>query len=386
MPDKKVEVVQAQKFKKPGVSILKEILRRIKLNDALIKENNQILHDFLNTFVAKMKEEDELFKFLYRELYFTGSFYSDLRVSMPDEFDINMILKLPFNDSEFEVIHQPQAPSFVKYRLKNHQAALLKHPRLASSLFEDGYLIPESVRKWLQSVVDKALRSYTPPRSCMQVCTKQSGPARTILLKKRNGGQIDVDLVPVVSCSLILPRTYLDGRVEAKVGKTLKAFLVPKPYSSSAKQMPINRQEAKCLWRSHFPDPEEKIIYNVGCVKPIIKLLKLLRDKEDWKILASYYLKTVVMWMVLESNGKQDYWKEDKMEERFLEALQKLDAAVSQRKITYMFNKKYNLLEKLNEQQATNIHNRLAFFIRNIKDDPKRLWSFFKEKPAFLNS
>lgn len=36
-------------------------------------------------------------------------------------------------------------------------------------LFESGYLKPDKVRIWLQSVVDKARLTYKPPRNVVQV-------------------------------------------------------------------------------------------------------------------------------------------------------------------------------------------------------------------------
>ncbi|GFV24597.1 hypothetical protein TNCV_1914581 [Trichonephila clavipes] len=56
-------------------------------------------------------------------------------------------------------------------------------------------------------------------------------------------------------------------------------FLVPKPYSST-KQAPVNNTEISRLWRTHFPDAEEKLIHDIGCVKPVIKLLKELTINE----------------------------------------------------------------------------------------------------------
>ncbi|XP_071040188.1 cyclic GMP-AMP synthase-like receptor isoform X2 [Parasteatoda tepidariorum] len=100
-------VIEAQRFRNPGVSILKEILKNIKLDEDLIRENNAILHEFLRTFIYKLKEVDELFDLLFSEFRYFGSFYSDLRVSTPDEFDINMVFRLPVKDSQFEIVHQP---------------------------------------------------------------------------------------------------------------------------------------------------------------------------------------------------------------------------------------------------------------------------------------
>ncbi|GFV24598.1 hypothetical protein TNCV_1914583 [Trichonephila clavipes] len=60
---------------------------------------------------------------------------------------------------------------------------------------------------------------------------------------------------------------------------SINTFLVPKPYSST-KQAPVNNTEISRLWRTHFPDAEEKLIHDIGCVKPVIKLLKELTINE----------------------------------------------------------------------------------------------------------
>ncbi|XP_071040187.1 cyclic GMP-AMP synthase-like receptor isoform X3 [Parasteatoda tepidariorum] len=268
-------VLEAQKLKQPGVTICKEVLRGIKLDKKEEKENNEILKEFLRSFIDELKEVDELFNLLFKELSYEGSYYLNLRVSTPDEFDINLILKPPFEESEFEVVHQPLAPSYAKIYMKDRTIALEKYPKLAKTLFDGGYLVPENVRKWLQSVVDKALRTYTRKAFFIKrIRTKEAGPARTIILTKTDDTEIDIDLVPVVKCLLKLPESSLDDKVKNRVGSTLEAYLVPKPYSSFGKQMPINEKEAKRLWRSHFSKAEKKIIYNKGCVKPVIKLLK----------------------------------------------------------------------------------------------------------------
>ncbi|XP_055947872.1 cyclic GMP-AMP synthase-like receptor isoform X2 [Argiope bruennichi] len=386
--------LQPKKLRKPGVTILKEILKGIKLDEILIKENNEILHSFLSSFIEAMKRSDEIFKLIYQRVHYTGSFYHDLRVSQPDEFDINLILNFGFKESDFEVTYSPQVPAYARYYLKNPEAAIKKHPRLLQLLFENNYLILEKVRKWIQSVVDKAMQHYTlSVKNVRMMERSSSGPARTIKLIKRNGSCIDIDLVPVFACTLPSKQPGIDGRVERLVGSSLETFLVPKPYSPPG-QAPVNKTEITRLWRTHFPDAEKKLIRDIGCVKPVIKLLKLLRDQNPWKILASYYLKTVVMWMMLEHLEKEgwkeeklkEHWKEDKLDERFIEALKKLTNYVEQRNIPYFFSKKNNLLSKIRPEEALNISGRLKFIIRNVEANPNNFWQYFNVRPTFVIS
>ncbi|GBM38621.1 Cyclic GMP-AMP synthase [Araneus ventricosus] len=382
--------LEPKRLRKPGVTILKEILKKIKLDENLIRENNEILQSFLSSFIEEMKKKDELFNLLFQRVHYTGSFYHDLRISQPDEFDLNLILNLGLKESDFEVTYSPQVSAYARYHLKNPEAAAKKHPKLLS-LFENDYLILEKVRKWIQSVVDKALQFYTlSVRNIYRIDRSCSGPARTLKLMKRNGGCIDIDLVPVFSCTLPTKQPGIDGRVEKILGSTLATFLAPKPYSPSG-QAPVNEKERTRLWRTHFPDAEKKLIRGIGCVKPVIKLLKLLRDKNPWKILASYYLKTVVMWMMLENLEKEGWreeklkenWKEDKIYERFIEALKKLAACVEQRNIPYFFSKKNNLLSKISHEEALNISRRMRTIIRDVEADPHNFWRYFGVQPTF---
>ena len=44
-----------------------------------------------------MKECDELFGALYREMYYSGSYYDGLKIGKPNEFDLNLVIdKTPF--------------------------------------------------------------------------------------------------------------------------------------------------------------------------------------------------------------------------------------------------------------------------------------------------
>lgn len=50
-----------------------------------------------------MKLEDSLFEKVYQEIIFLGSFYKGTKVGKPNEFDLNVILKLPLNDKQINV-------------------------------------------------------------------------------------------------------------------------------------------------------------------------------------------------------------------------------------------------------------------------------------------
>jgi hypothetical protein len=50
-----------------------------------------------------MKRVDETFRELYQKPHYVGSYYENLRVGHPSEFDINLELQLPISESHIEV-------------------------------------------------------------------------------------------------------------------------------------------------------------------------------------------------------------------------------------------------------------------------------------------
>lgn len=83
--------------------VLNDIVKKyICLDDDEVKKTNQQLHEVLDCLVDKMKLKDSYFSELYRERAYTGSFYKQTRVANPDEFDLNLVFRLP-KDEEFQV-------------------------------------------------------------------------------------------------------------------------------------------------------------------------------------------------------------------------------------------------------------------------------------------
>lgn len=362
------------------VSCVKNVSTTVKIDPNIEKQNKRILNEFLDRMLPAMKLNDPDFAKIYQKLYYTGSYYENLRISDPNEFDINLILKLPFKpqEKEFEYV---TVRSFMKYKLNTrpeNNNVLREHKDLITKLFEGEYLSPEKIRRWIQGVVDRARESITPPAGVKKIIPSSSGPAKTMILETIYGYEIDIDLVPVIQFSF--PEWPKGARKDMLNTFQIKNedrfwFLVPKEFPAS--ETNVNPIDARRLWRIHFPEIEKKIIHNRGSVKPLIKLLKALRDKEGWQILASYYLKTVVLWLV-EKNPSPDYWKENNNYDRLIEALEYLKECVSRKFIKYYFYPDFNLIQKIGQSQAENICHRLDRILRDIKANAKNIEKYFK--------
>ena len=59
----------------------------------------------LKLVLEKMKDVDFVFNALNKNDILAGSYLDDLKISKPDEFDVNIRLKLPMHHSEIIVIY-----------------------------------------------------------------------------------------------------------------------------------------------------------------------------------------------------------------------------------------------------------------------------------------
>jgi hypothetical protein len=66
---------------------------------------------------SKMKIMDETFQTLYKQPHYVGSYYENLRVGHPTEFDINLELQLPIPESDIEVSFDHNMPSYFLKKL-----------------------------------------------------------------------------------------------------------------------------------------------------------------------------------------------------------------------------------------------------------------------------
>ncbi|XP_067144464.1 cyclic GMP-AMP synthase-like receptor isoform X1 [Centruroides vittatus] len=357
---------------------LKEILRtEVKLTGE--RENVRILETNLPLLIKQMELVSPLFKAVYQRIYYTGSYYDGLRVKNATEFDLNLVLAFPKNmDLEIRTTNSP--PSFCTCKLKNKESLRKQQNfefigKLLREFFDErtDFFLPDKIRRWLQGVFDSALLSFEPSGDVKEIRKSSSGPALTIYIKTTTGTQLDVDLVPVLEFKY---PAWPDGArksFKTSIPDDQKYwFIVPKPpQANSCKSC----QNYSYQWRFHFPGVERHLLHNKGCVKPIIKLLKLLRDKQDWRILASYYLKTVVMHAVIKPTDQID-WNESKMDKTFIRMLKHLQAYVQNKCLPYLFYEKCNLISKMGNQQAENIDRRLSRIIQDIENDPQKVFVY----------
>lgn len=67
-----------------------------------------------------MKNKDDLFKTIYKRIMFTGSFYKGTKVGKPEEFDLDLILKLPVDYDGIKIENVKERPGFARIIIENN--------------------------------------------------------------------------------------------------------------------------------------------------------------------------------------------------------------------------------------------------------------------------
>ncbi|KAG0439597.1 hypothetical protein HPB47_016589 [Ixodes persulcatus] len=147
---------------------LHSIHASLKLNQDITDANVAILKTVLDDIYEQIKRNDPLFRKICRRLVYTGSYYIRLRTKKADEFDINLVLDLPFRKGEFTILDE--RPGYVGYKVSPAAVdRLLRegdkewvHP-LLKLINGENRLVPERVKRSLQSAFDRVLRTYVIP-------------------------------------------------------------------------------------------------------------------------------------------------------------------------------------------------------------------------------
>ena len=325
-------------------------LKFIPLDKKLTKRAVTVVEEFIKkNLITRMIEVDSLFSILYSSIYYGGSYYDGLRITEATEFDLDLILKMPFRGKvmRLQLGDGSSIPyGFAKYYCKSSPANMLASTRMKENekklfltFFED-VLLPVKVRDWFRRVVYKAVRYYEHHQFYLwqnevtiQRCNwGQYSPAATLKIKVANDLEVDIDLVPVF--------TYGEE------------MLVPKTHPGKKYQK---------VWRLSYPAVEREQLKYQSCAKKVIRQLKWVRDNfKDWDWVSSYYLKTVVMLEIEKDGG---HWSDKQLGEKLEEMLKDLQEYFKNGYLPSLHDNRLNLLHHINPITLFNAERRLNKFI-----------------------
>ncbi|XP_022834320.1 uncharacterized protein LOC111362036 isoform X1 [Spodoptera litura] len=352
--------------------IFQEINRRhVRIKRKEKKNNNSILYKVLQELLKIMRKCDSLFDSMKPRLEYLGSYFDGLRVGQPTEYDINVILTFHINYNRIELDANCTENGYTSIIMPEEFRRLSKTPATAEKGFKKTefwcdrsyHLLVNNFRSWMQSVVDAALnklpledgkRILKVEDKYFKIAYKMSGPANTITICMKDDYVIDVDLVPTLSFKL--PKQPSNTKIDFDKVKQTKIsyyFAVPKPSNNDLS------------WRLAFPYQERYYTDNTNNLKSALKLLKLFRDIQGFNKLASYFIKTLFLWEIVEND--RDFWKINSLNFLVLHMLKKMRDSLAIATIKNFWCPEHNLLEKIKRETCENWSNRISNIVNDIE-------------------
>ncbi|XP_068914558.1 cyclic GMP-AMP synthase-like receptor [Tenebrio molitor] len=361
-------------------SILHEVNSRfISVSKEERRRNNKILKSVVKVLVKEnMVSVDRVFKSMFRRVFYGGSYFDGLHVSRNYDYDLDLLLVMPKAASPD--LQQSEFPSHIQ--LQVNDASWLRTSPVYSKfkktfLDDDNYLITDKALRWMKGIVQKAFNRLPSVGGRHYLLTnvgefpiyfRESGPAVTLHIDVDGDYRIDVDLVisfvftenkwpegvsPNPYAKWLGRRTHLNEFfIVAKKPKNVPDYFLPKRH-----------------WRLSFQEQERQLILQKWRLKPVGRLLKKMKKRQQHNQIASYYIKTVLLFMVEQRNDA--FWKQS-LSIVFLDTLETYTKYIRNKKIPYYWNEEYNLIGHIDPSTLANFADRLEYIINNIKRNPNQ--------------
>ncbi|CAG9763992.1 unnamed protein product [Ceutorhynchus assimilis] len=328
----------------------------ISLQDEELKYNNILLRSTLDSLILIMQKEDPLFKTLFERLFYGGSFYDNLKVQNPDEFDIHLLMVLPSceihksNTCKCVRVERSDRCGYVWFKTdKTYYAAI------SSWIDSKGFVQTNLVLNWLKGVLNRALNTlktdhYSKANGGPKYHS-ESGPALTLRLQGKYG-PIDIDMVAAFKFG---PKYWPEAPFRKNpVASKPNFFIVPK----KAKNFP----QAEKYWRCSFQDQERELLEKQARLKPALRLLKKTRNNLKHDAVSSYALKNIAL------NQDAGFFDNRKtLSETFMGLLEQYRVCLKNQNISNYWYKKENLIGDKNPETLKIFYNEIERKMKQIE-------------------
>ncbi|XP_017114676.1 uncharacterized protein LOC108137477 isoform X1 [Drosophila elegans] len=318
---------------------IEEILNKLNISDNDRCEYTQDAISIQNYLVEELKDKDATFRSAYDGLSLGGSYLDRVKLVTPDEFDLHMKLKFPF-----QITPERDENGFV----------LLYAPGGRNTAFvsSDGYIRRKDLQGWLRGIFKKVFTST------LSLKCNNTGNSYTVRYTNEGYGcahsieavcgnrSISFDLVPAFE--FIWSKWPLaDPPVPYQVRVQYPWFAIPQQKSRSSDE----RTFMVCA-----PHWEREVMKNHYNLKNVLRLMKGIRDGNSKALphLSSYMLKSVILQEVSNVNWMRD-------EGRLLEYMWgKLVERLDNGRLNFFLANGHNIFDRLNQQEInacrTNAH------------------------------
>ncbi|KAF4528482.1 hypothetical protein B566_EDAN013029 [Ephemera danica] len=301
---------------------LHKISEEICIKHDAAKERNKQLGVLLKGIVLPSLQKDPLFKALFTEIFYTGSYYDGVKIGKPDEFDLILKLRPPFDADLLEFRYERNNGGqlkIVNMRYLLNQSTNEINTKLIEWCGINGGFDSQQMLSWFKDIVKKFLipeleknRSIMLRNNLHYDKMNFGGFAFTFESK-----EFSIDLVPAFEFKVpYTPKVFAPYNVRKLPKPILPWFLTPGFKTSN--------------WKMCMKEYEMRLLKNGinSNLKPAIRLIKILTELYDRLIKNN----TLSYWTCRNDDGVLQTLKTKKIRrelgDEIGECLRKLQSAV----------------------------------------------------------
>ncbi|XP_033469381.1 cyclic GMP-AMP synthase [Epinephelus lanceolatus] len=348
-------------------SILYTTLEDLKIKRKDRSGAAEVINRITNAIVVHLKEKTQCFKEVEEPLR-TGSYYENLKISNPDEFDV--MLPIPVDRVNIRPFGEDGA--FYSVELKRGNSPLKKFGEI-------GTLSASEMLKEFRDEVKKCVKQFEE----WEVTKKKKGCPAVTLTTTVQSITISLDVVLSIMVKSSWPPFTKEGiKVDGWLGTKVKQeykrmpyYLVPKYEGRGTAE--IDGVLAKDIWRVSFSHVEKAILKNHGsektccekggarcCRKDCLKLLKhllsLLKEEDSsFDKFCSYHAKTTLLHACC-SRTKDTGWSASSLSHCFQLLLKDFVAHLEKGVLYNFFIPTQNLLSGLDQKKCNCLARRIT--------------------------
>lgn len=273
-------------------------LRKLSFPDntrATFASDAQIIE---NAFINEISRYDPMLRDAFHGLSVGGSYFDDIRIKLPDEFDMHV--KMRFN-CDLEPITVPDHPGFIMLRASDGPSQCVRR------FNNEGFFVNrQSLQSWFRDNISHAMPDLQSIRCeqgriySLNYTAHGYGVAHTLVATERRDCRrmISFDFVPVFEFSA---DEWPKGLAKPR-NAGLNWFAVPCKYRGEPDEEQDPRSFILCA-----PYWERLVLQKKQNLKDSLRLMKGLRNANEMPGLVSYFLKSVYLNNV---KSKQVNWNQ----------------------------------------------------------------------------
>ncbi|XP_037003247.2 cyclic GMP-AMP synthase isoform X1 [Artibeus jamaicensis] len=282
----------------------KAVLSKLRLSRSEISAAAEVVNEVVDHLLRRLQSSQSEFKGV--ELLRTGSYYEQVKVSSPNEFDIMFKLDVP--RIELKEYRSSAAHYFVKFK-RNPKGNPL------SQFVENEMLSASKMLSKFRQIIKEEIKNIEDLNVIMER-KKKGCPAVTLLIRKpkESVDAISVDIILALQVTGSWPASTGEGlRIQGWLGRKVRRDLRLQPFYLVPKHAKEEDHFQEDTWRLSFSHIEKDILKNHGqsktccetngvrcCRKDCLKLMKYLLEqlkkkhekRRELKKFCSYHVKT----------------------------------------------------------------------------------------------